>query len=758
MNKKQSKRQRDIKSKLMAAICMLLVSSIMMVSSTYAWFTLSTAPEVTGISTAVGANGNLEMALQPLDGDSSKIVSGTGDSMAVKPVKDANTTWGNLVNLAVTGSNGYGLENISLYPAALAFVDAEAADKVINERPLATPKYGADGRIQSLEANTFTGVYRDGAFYQTADNNGTQVASPYGVRAIGTASGITPRNLAYRSALSTANTAAGQAKSTASTSLNNNGSILADVAIARALEKDAARYTQEQVNAMKAIVDALLGTETITGSLQHIENALRQYIVASSIAPAATENNFQEIVDAITADTVSLADLADGKVSVAVVSTNMKEWIGKLATAKASAQTARDELADLTSMPEGGYTWDDISGALTPLINTANLEICTIPINEVMQDPNKLITKYFETKSLDLTMKSGAGVYADIADFAGDYSAGITIARLQYGDTIDVPNVPANMNTNGEKPTYLSLAAEGVADFVAMGGGSGDAPLTDFYGYIIDLAFRTNAANSSLQLQAEAVDRIYEEGSNTNTMGHGATMSFTSASDTFSATAMKNLMSAIRVVFFKSDSRDIIGYARLDADKTTDDNGKTVMPLFMCDEDGVRAADSTIMALEQNTIHELSVLVYLDGNLVGNDDVAVDVAQSMTGSMNLQFSSDATLTAMEYSDLMSGTGGSLEGSPTTPSQPDTPNPIVTDVEEGTVTDGYTADVKHVAVGTTYKLVAVITKDASAVTEGVTVKIGGVDATYQTVGALAGWVVDGTETVPATAVDVEIATA
>ena len=53
MNKKMSKRQKDLKSKLMAAICMLLVSSIMMVSTTYAWFTLSTAPEVTGINTAV---------------------------------------------------------------------------------------------------------------------------------------------------------------------------------------------------------------------------------------------------------------------------------------------------------------------------------------------------------------------------------------------------------------------------------------------------------------------------------------------------------------------------------------------------------------------------------------------------------------------------------------------------------------------------------------------------------------------------------
>ena len=65
MNKKTARRQRDLKSKLLAAVAMLLVSSMMMVTSTYAWFTLSTAPEVTGITTAVGANGNLEMALLP---------------------------------------------------------------------------------------------------------------------------------------------------------------------------------------------------------------------------------------------------------------------------------------------------------------------------------------------------------------------------------------------------------------------------------------------------------------------------------------------------------------------------------------------------------------------------------------------------------------------------------------------------------------------------------------------------------------------
>ena len=105
MTQAQSKSYGGVKKKLVGAVCMLLVASIMMVSSTYAWFTLSTAPEITGISTSVGANGNLEMALltsgttddtntyKNLD----KITSAVGDSG--KAVTEKNLTWGNLVDL-----------------------------------------------------------------------------------------------------------------------------------------------------------------------------------------------------------------------------------------------------------------------------------------------------------------------------------------------------------------------------------------------------------------------------------------------------------------------------------------------------------------------------------------------------------------------------------------------------------------------------------------------------------------------------------
>ena len=61
--RKVDKREQHVRKKLTAAILMLLISCIMTVTSTYAWFTLSTAPEVTGIQTTIGGNGNLEIAL-----------------------------------------------------------------------------------------------------------------------------------------------------------------------------------------------------------------------------------------------------------------------------------------------------------------------------------------------------------------------------------------------------------------------------------------------------------------------------------------------------------------------------------------------------------------------------------------------------------------------------------------------------------------------------------------------------------------------
>lgn len=94
-----------------AAVAFMLVLSLVMISATsYAWYTMASAPEVSNVSTTVSANGNLEIALSDLDGlapDSTKI----GDSK--KGVMESNLAWSNLLNL----SGNYGIENLILRPA-----------------------------------------------------------------------------------------------------------------------------------------------------------------------------------------------------------------------------------------------------------------------------------------------------------------------------------------------------------------------------------------------------------------------------------------------------------------------------------------------------------------------------------------------------------------------------------------------------------------------------------------------------------------
>lgn len=116
--KQKVKMPSGIRNKLMAAVSMLMVSAIMMVSTTYAWFTLSTAPEVKNISTTVAGNGSLEIALMPTTGLLGDIQSGnsaTGSGGTVT-VATANTTWGNLVSL---DDASYGLSSVTLLPASL---------------------------------------------------------------------------------------------------------------------------------------------------------------------------------------------------------------------------------------------------------------------------------------------------------------------------------------------------------------------------------------------------------------------------------------------------------------------------------------------------------------------------------------------------------------------------------------------------------------------------------------------------------------
>lgn len=188
MEKEKRKKQKvlmpaGIRSKLMAAASMLMVGVIMMVSSTYAWFTLSTAPEVKNISTTVAGNGSLEIALMPTNGLLTSITAGAVGGNA--SVVDKNTKWGNQIILSDDTAAGdyYGLNSISLNPASLNYTEAteDTEETFVAEKPLTIATYGFDGRIAALSADNI-GVK---GWNTTSSKFDGGTDGGYGVRAIG---------------------------------------------------------------------------------------------------------------------------------------------------------------------------------------------------------------------------------------------------------------------------------------------------------------------------------------------------------------------------------------------------------------------------------------------------------------------------------------------------------------------------------------------------------------------------------------------
>jgi hypothetical protein len=161
---------KDLKKKLVAAVGMLCVSALMLTGVSYAWFTLSTSPEVTGVKANISANENLEIALDNGYDDAAAIDTASNNTTAggVQGSTTSNPyTWGNLVNLdyafGSTGING----KLTLKPVKY---NANVTSK------LQYPVYGTDGRIKELsdltafKVSDYDGVTASGGVIKYGQN------------------------------------------------------------------------------------------------------------------------------------------------------------------------------------------------------------------------------------------------------------------------------------------------------------------------------------------------------------------------------------------------------------------------------------------------------------------------------------------------------------------------------------------------------------------------------------------------------------
>ena len=619
-----------IKGKLVSALCMLLVAVTMVVSSTYAWFTLSTAPEVSGIQTAVGSNGALEIWLNATD------------------TTDENYTHGNIVDL----SAGYGLDQVILLPGAIKYTDENKTH--IDPRFLQLPDYAANGKPGNVGGKlTEAGILGDGDKFFA---NG----SATGVRAVGVASGLTDRQLAYRNAKYAAQTNASLATSTAATSLNTNGAILGNVVIKKATVENAT-YTPEEVAAFGAIIADL---KEATG---YIETAYKEMIVALAASALVTGDGSDAVYSTVRANlaggTLTLAQIVNDKAitigehSVSLDGTTILSAITALQTTVGNIAAAEQALTDLEE--KASYTWEEISPIINKLIvmSAATLNGEDISADIDVSD----LASSIMSNGINIGLNDGAGVYVEIAAHCGNYQATVEMRNVTAaGMTFE--KLTANMATNStQDPKHLTGALHQVeAAGTPAGANSGEMPMTEFYGFIIDLGFKTNAANSNLLLQTDPRDRIYEDNANEATQGQGSYMTYQATTTELTADQVKGLMDCIRIVFFDPSDREILGEARLDTAHAEIGADGVTAKMYMYKDNTLQDGstgdngvndDTAIIALGQNDEVKVSVLVYLDGETIENADVAATDIASVTGSMNLQFASDADLVPMEYGDL-----------------------------------------------------------------------------------------------------------
>ena len=723
----------SLRAKLMSTVAMLLVASTLLVTSSYAWFVMSTAPEVTGIDTQVGANGALEIALLNEESwnDLSRLDMGDIDESAAGDTAAAalaaNLTWGNLVNLA---DPSYGLSKIILQPARLDITSAGADGEGTQQYKVApnllkTPVYSEDGRIQKLANNAAVGyVCSDGKF----------TAEGHGVRAIGTCANVSVFQAGMNTAKTLLSDGMSKAKEAASKTLRDNGVALADIVVEHTLNNKNEGFTEDNINSVRALAE---GLQTALG---HLESALRQ-VFAGFVATGDVITDtarYEAAVAAINDPNTTLDALLRDYSGIKTLVPEIETYIKLLKKDQATVKTAIAN-CERTSAP---CNWDTIAGIVSPLADPNKMTLGGKNLEQVKAEvfDEKGNIKYDAAFALisggvKIGVPSGSGILADIADYAGNYAAVVTLKNITIkGFPIGEEGLAVTITTVTDKnPVYLSDCSSALRG-ATVTSGKGSSSMTDFYGYALDLAFRTNAANSQLLLQTEPENRVYEgEKENAALQGGGSFMSFTTDTG-ISANKMVKLMSGIRIAFMDHD-QSVLGIATLDCGlgkelykPLTDEIKSTHADLDYTDmayyldasKGGVQQSDlitraaydalpeksevaydevsgeikaklymrefsltesnahkqdeinahgpfytggitignkvesKAITKLVQDTPKAVTAVVYIDGSVVTNATVAANAQYSMTGKLNLQFSSDATLMPAQNSALRDG--------------------------------------------------------------------------------------------------------
>ena len=716
--------KKGIKAKLMAATSLLLVSAILLSLTTYAWFILSTAPEVTEMQTTAGANGSLEIALQSQGDNGRKEISGgVGDSASKKgqSIKIANTTWGNIVDL----SSGYGLEQIGLSPARLNL----DGNNVNIANPLLVPEFGQDGRITGLlKVPTLS-------YKEDEKNTGFEEGNTYGVKVFGNQSDLSGEKKIIQRTLnrqqlvdSTAKTILAQ-RTDMRKALNDmmtdpamgtgiigimktSYNALGSVGKPESASNDA--YTEEDYSNMsqiyavfegilsKALVSlryALLGC-CAADIINYPADEAGQFALSQVYAKYATlaltgeEESVQSIAQT---NFDKLSSSSDASIELKSAYEQLIDSADKLQSAQENLTAAKGLIKDKNMAMAIMKTFNPNSTYIAATVDGA--EQCASTWDDAGKSTDKWLFYGDSLRSnKSLFFPQSSGLFADIATIMGDYAATVkaTFSETDYwgGTTYDYYTIKTyafSRHKAGIAPTASDFTAayseenntgclNAVYGLVKDLHISGSVTYTVenssrvmAYGYSVDLAFKSSGENGKLCLQQEKKDRVtggetaadrLPEGQ--TTQGGGSTMSFACADD-MTEDQVLALLRDVYILFMNTDSGGIYGIAAADTgegavkfetryDEAVQRNKKYVTaPLTMHDlafqdgsiRPGKEREKQDITELTKNQELYVTALVYLSGDALSASSLSADTTQSLFGSVNLQFTTDAPLTSMQ---------------------------------------------------------------------------------------------------------------
>lgn len=605
--------------KIIIAVAALLVCAVLLVSVSFAWLSMSQAPEVSGMATHIGANGSLEMALltPATYVDPSLIRTRVGDSMELGDFLQSNTSWGNMVDLS---HEAYGLNQISIYPARLNARAGEEGLVYVGNNLLLFPEYSPDGRLETVNPNSVAAPYNGTEFHYSSESVG------YGVRGIGTIPDISMQETALVNARVAVRSYGTSAVSAAKSIWKNNGHAWLSIYIRHYAEGNDT-YTAADVEALESAATKLLS------AVNYLDLALRQGVIGYAASLLDDEETFKTVRDTVENPSVPLSMIVS--MGGVPLPSSLESRIQEIDQHKLALTMV---IRQCNMMKGDSFTWAQIEPLVSGMIDGSKAYLNDRRLTSLAANP------LGEDNVFSLIPDSGP--FSAVAEYAGGYSV-----LFEYGDQTAVKT---EVLTDGSE-AYLQKLAN-LLDDLQISEDDEDqtvsAPLMDVYGYAVDMAFRCNAQESALLLQTTPTDRMESETDmvTNESMGSGSFMRF--LSEEMSEEQLVAMMDAIRIGFIDNQNR-LVALAKPGVlDYTATEEGGIQAPVFLYDfsvsENGCltvggrREASAPIVALEQSETTVLTIVVWLDGDSVDNRLASIS-QKSVSGDLNLQFSSSAAL-------------------------------------------------------------------------------------------------------------------